>query len=182
MHATPGKHEVRKQVLQHLRTRTAEAVEGDSAKLRALLAHHLQGAEPLKVGIYIPMAHEVNLLPLLHEHPQHHYAVPRCHAGRKMTFHRIRDARTDTEPGAHGIPAPHEHLPEIAAGELNLIIVPGVAFTREGQRLGYGGGYYDRYLPGCKRAQIIAVAFAEQILPSLPTEEHDLRIPLLYHL
>ena len=177
-----GKHEVRRQVLKQLRPRPAQQVESDSARLRAMLAPLLQGAEPLNVGIYIPMAHEVNLLPLLQEFPHHRYAVPRCLPERKMAFHCIRNASTDTAPGAHGIPAPHEHLPTIPAEAFDILIVPGVAFSPGGQRLGYGGGYYDRYLPHCSHAQIIAVAFAEQMLPELPTEAHDLLKPQLYHL
>ena len=182
MNSSAGKQEVRQQVLQHLRTRPSHRVEEDSALLRAMLAPLLQTPTPQNVGIYIPMTHEVNLLPLLQEYPQHRYAVPRCLPGRHMEFHRIQDAQADTAPGAHGIPAPHTHLHIIPAEEFTLMIVPGVAFTPCGQRLGYGGGYYDRYLPLCKGAQIIALAFAEQMLPQLPTEPHDLHIPHVYHL
>lgn len=154
----------------------------DSALLRAELAPLLKGTPPLTVGIYIPMPHEVDLLPLLQEYPQHHYAVPRCSAGRQLCFHRITNAQTDTEPGIHGIPAPKQDLPVITPQEFDLLIVPGVAFTRQGDRLGYGGGYYDRYLPQCQHAQIIALAFARQILPHIPTETHDLRINKIIHL
>lgn len=182
MNASESKHKVRQQVLRHLRTRPTHRVEEDSARLRAMLAPILQASAPQNVAIYVPMAHEVNLLPLLQEYPQHHYAVPRCLPERRMEFHLIRDAHEDTAPGAHGIPAPHEHLPIIPAELFDLILVPGVAFTPNGQRLGYGGGYYDRYLPRCSRAKRIALAFAEQLLPQLPTEEHDLRIQYLYHL
>lgn len=83
------------------------------------------------------------------------------------------------EPGAMGIPAPALHRPIIDAREFDIVIVPGVAFTRAGARLGYGGGYYDRYLPRCTRAKILALAFPEQIVEHLATEEHDLRLPLI---
>lgn len=182
MNTPSGKHEVRRQVLQQLHTRPAKQVERDSTRLRLMLAPLLQGEVALHVGIYIPMEHEVNLLPLLQEYPRHRYAAPRCLPGHKMQFHHIRDAGADTAPGAHGIPAPHEHLPIILPEAFDLIIVPGVAFSPSGQRLGYGGGYYDRYLPHCRKAQIIALAFAEQMLPELPTEAHDLPIAQIYHL
>ena len=45
--------------------------------------------------------------------------------------------------------------------------------------MGYGGGYYDRFIPRCTRARVLALAFEEQIYDVLPTEEHDLRIPLI---
>lgn len=80
-----------------------------------------------------------------------------------------------------GIPAPLPDLPEIPPEKLDIILVPGVAFTIAGDRLGYGGGYYDRFLPLCSHALILAVAFPEQIESSLPTGEYDFRIPTLLH-
>ncbi|XP_057664766.1 5-formyltetrahydrofolate cyclo-ligase isoform X1 [Diorhabda carinulata] len=64
---------------------------------------------------------------------------------------------------------------------LDLIILPGVAFTREGDRLGHGGGYYDKFLDViCKEQPIppilIALAFEEQVLDSLPTEKNDYKV------
>lgn len=56
--------------------------------------------------------------------------------------------------------------------ELDLIIVPGLAFDRQGNRLGYGGGYYDRLLAEI-RAPKVALAFAAQIVDAIPTEKHD---------
>lgn len=60
---------------------------------------------------------------------------------------------------------------------LDAVIVPGLAFTRAGDRLGQGGGHFDRFLPrlaaGCLR---IGVAFREQLVPHLPVEAHDVRL------
>ncbi|MDO4751909.1 MAG: 5-formyltetrahydrofolate cyclo-ligase [Akkermansia sp.] len=176
------KHEVRQRVLARLIRMEEEQRSRDSATLRAELQPELAGSRPLNIGIYIPLPHEVNLLPLLQEHPQHRYAVPRCLKGRQMEFRHISNPSTDTRPGAMGIPEPCTHLSIIPPEELDIIIVPGVAFTEHGNRLGYGGGYYDRYLPRCTNAKLIATAFAEQMLPELPTEAHDLRIPHIIHL
>ncbi len=62
------------------------------------------------------------------------------------------------------------------ARTLDLIILPGLAFTRCGKRLGYGGGYYDRYLLRAPQAELIALAFAEQLCDDLPTDSHDRRV------
>ncbi len=75
-----------------------------------------------------------------------------------------------------GIPAPRAHTERIRPEDIDLLIVPGVAFTRSGDRIGYGGGYYDRFIPLCTKADVMALAFEEQILPELPVEKHDLRI------
>jgi 5-formyltetrahydrofolate cyclo-ligase len=63
---------------------------------------------------------------------------------------------------------------------LDVVVVPGLAFTPDGRRLGQGGGHYDRFLPrlraGCRT---VGAAFAEQLLPDLPTEPHDVRLDLV---
>lgn len=72
-----------------------------------------------------------------------------------------------------------DRFPIVPAAELDMVVVPLVAFDRTGARLGYGGGCYDRYLltlsPAC---QIIGIAFDEQRVDHVPTDAHDL--PLLH--
>lgn len=68
-----------------------------------------------------------------------------------------------------------DHFPIVPAAELDMIIVPLVAFDRTGARLGYGGGCYDRYLPMLSPAcQIVGVAFDEQRVDHVLTDAHDL--------
>ncbi len=63
---------------------------------------------------------------------------------------------------------------DVAADWADLILVPGTAFTRRGERLGQGGGWYDRFLPGRRdHAVTIGIGFAPQLVESLPTEPHD---------
>lgn len=71
-----------------------------------------------------------------------------------------------------------DHFPIVPAAELDMIIVPLVAFDRTGARLGYGGGCYDRYLPMLSPAcQIVGIAFDEQRVDHVPTDAHDLPLP-----
>lgn len=68
-----------------------------------------------------------------------------------------------------------DHFPIVPAAELDMVVVPLVAFDRTGARLGYGGGCYDRYLPTLSPAcQIIGIAFDEQRVEHVPTDAHDL--------
>lgn len=61
--------------------------------------------------------------------------------------------------------------------DVDLVIVPGMSFTQRGDRLGQGGGWYDRFLPRLRNGVItIGVCFAEQISAALPTERHDVRV------
>lgn len=109
-------------------------------------------------------------------------ALPRVAAGRELLeFCLIEDPVRDLAPGTWGIPEPAgdcQPLPEGAA--VDLVLAPGVAFTRHGDRLGYGRGYFDRFLatlPG--HALIVAAAYSIQLLGKLPVEPHDRRVALL---
>lgn len=62
---------------------------------------------------------------------------------------------------------------------IDLIMVPGVAFTEQGERLGMGKGYYDRFLPQASKAKKIGVTLSMQLAKSLPTEEHDVKMDFL---
>jgi len=62
----------------------------------------------------------------------------------------------------------------------DVVIVPGLAFTAEGDRLGQGGGWYDRFLVGCRTdCTTIGVGFREQLVEALPVERHDVRLDLV---
>ncbi|GFQ74721.1 5-formyltetrahydrofolate cyclo-ligase [Trichonephila clavata] len=69
----------------------------------------------------------------------------------------------------------------LATGGLDLIIVPGIGFTKDGQRIGNGKGYYDVYLKLCKekmseKFSTVSLAFREQVVPSIPVSDHDMVI------
>ena len=104
--------------------------------------------------------------------------VPRVNgATRMLELHAIGDVASDVAPGYQGIPEPHSALPRMAAATIDWVLVPGVAFSADGRRLGYGGGYYDRLMtelrPGIPR---IAGAFDAQIAQRIPAGSHDLRV------
>ena len=71
-----------------------------------------------------------------------------------------------------------DHFPIVPAAELDMVVVPLVAFDRTGARLGYGGGCYDRYLPTVAPGRpIVGIAFDEQRVDHVPTDAHDLSLP-----
>jgi 5-formyltetrahydrofolate cyclo-ligase len=84
----------------------------------------------------------------------------------------------DLEPGFKGIPEPVEACERVGPEAVDLVIVPGVAFDVRSGRLGYGGGFYDRFLASC-RAPRIAVAFSMQIVDGVPCDEHDLPVDVV---
>lgn len=79
--------------------------------------------------------------------------------------------------GAFGIDEPTAEARLCLPSEIDLVVVPGVAFTREGMRLGRGRGYYDKYLAQRDfRAYTVGVGYAHQLTEKLPTEPHDRRL------
>ena len=88
-----------------------------------------------------------------------------------MIFYKLTDF-SQLEPGYFGIPEPARG--EIAEWENALMIMPGVAFDKQNHRVGYGGGFYDRYLEKHPALKRIAAAFEFQILPEVPTEPTDI--------
>jgi 5-formyltetrahydrofolate cyclo-ligase len=78
--------------------------------------------------------------------------------------------------GPLGALEPPPGAPEVALDEIECVLVPGVAFSEDGLRLGRGGGYYDATLKHMPRARRVGLAFDAQVLPALPREPHD--VPL----
>ncbi len=177
MTSATQKQDLRQAVLAKLKAIPANTRKEYSAQLRKLLSAYLDTDNQLCAALYYPLPHEVDLLPLLPEYPQHIFAFPRCMPGRQLQFHQVKDPATDMQPGAIGIPAPLPQLPIVEPARFDIVIVPGVAFTTGGLRLGYGGGYYDRYLPRCTQAKLLALTYPQQIVDYIPTEAHDLTIP-----
>jgi 5-formyltetrahydrofolate cyclo-ligase len=70
--------------------------------------------------------------------------------------------------------------PAIDPTTIDLVVVPGVAFTLDGRRLGHGKAFYDRFLPGTP-ATTVGVCFSEQLVDDLPTEAHDIRLHHVVH-
>lgn len=93
---------------------------------------------------------------------------------RQRLEHRVVSGPDDLEPGFRSIPEPRVTCPLVSPAEIDLVLLPGVAFDPSGGRLGYGGGYYDRFLLACP-APRVALAFSLQIVEAVPREPHDLR-------
>jgi 5-formyltetrahydrofolate cyclo-ligase len=101
-------------------------------------------------------------------------AVPLCRpASRELIACRI-EGFGELEYGHYGIREPKARLIRpVLQGEIDAVVIPAVAFDRQGHRLGYGGGYYDRFLPDAPRAERIGIAFARQIVAAIPADPHD---------
>jgi 5-formyltetrahydrofolate cyclo-ligase len=101
-------------------------------------------------------------------------AFPYCYRGGIMEARSISHL-SELRPAVLGIPAPPDDAPVIAPDELDLIVVPALTYDKAGYRLGYGGGYYDRYLHGI-RAVTVGLVRERLIKENLPVEPHDIAV------
>ena len=103
-------------------------------------------------------------------------AYPVAHEDHRMTFH-LWDGAAPRPIGRHGITEPAG--PMVPREEVTAVIVPMVGFTVHGDRLGYGAGYYDRYLAPLPRPLLIGVAFDLQELAEAQRRDHDIGMDIV---
>lgn len=128
---------------------------------------------PTCIGLYAALKNEVDLS-LVFQKCQSlgiTTAYPRIN-GDYITFHIVNSHEELLSTPPHGI---HEPSPNASLVVPDLLIVPGLAFTKEGKRLGRGKGHYDRYLSQY-HPKTISLAFSWQLFDDLPTEPHDVII------
>ena len=124
---------------------------------------------------YMPIKSEVDLTPLLERFPQKRWVLPRIRPeeNHRMDFHLYDAAHLIQHPFGMMEPAPDS--PILAAEEIELTLVPGLAYDRRGYRLGYGGGYYDRFL-SCFRGLSAGIVFHDLLMDSIPHGGHDVPV------
>lgn len=159
---------------------------GEVARLSERIRVHLVGMAPYRecrtlLG-YVSFRQEVDTLPLLREALEggKRLVLPRVNRReRTLELYRVTDL-VDLQPGYQGILEPDpRRCSRVDPDEIELVLVPGVAFDRRGYRLGYGGGYYDRLLTDIPRALKAGLAFSLQVVEFLPIFPHDQPVDLL---
>lgn len=153
-----------RQVLDQLPAHTRTT---SSAAICETIAPMLTGT----VALFYPTPREPDLTALLDFCPAVTFCFPRVLGEGKMEFQPVNDLSV-LRPGAFGIPEP-SGIPAISPSQLSTIICPGVAFTKDGLRLGQGGGYYDRFLIQAPDSRKIGTCFSCQIVSELSTAPHD---------
>lgn len=148
--------------------------------LQPLIERQRAACEPsAPVALFVSMAWEIDTAPLdawLREQ-----GIPRALpaiVGDELAFRRVpADAEIDDLPrGVWNIPAPGPEHPTVGLEDCALVVCPGLAFDRQGGRLGQGRGYYDRALVAARaRGEVVAIGFGldEQEVEAVPTDAHD---------
>lgn len=169
-----------KQALRQ-RCRAIRRELGEETRLRASrsICAHLAAWEVFQraetILTYLPIKAEVDLRPLLEPFPAKHWLLPRIvpEENHRMDFHPYDPARLVIHK--FGMAEPAADLPVVPAEEIQLVLVPGLAYDRQGWRLGYGGGYYDRFLSQFGGVSV-GVAYHALVLEAVPHSGYDLPV------
>jgi 5-formyltetrahydrofolate cyclo-ligase len=124
---------------------------------------------------YAPLPEEVDPAPIVRALRARgaRIALPRVCGPGELALHWV-ESDTPLEPGAFGIREPSAECAAVAPADLDLVLVPGVAFDAACNRLGFGGGYYDALLASLPSSVArVGLAFDEQMCESVPQEAHD---------
>lgn len=198
MEPADAKKELRQQMLA-VRAQIPDASRSEQslaasriAELEVLKPLRARRGGKLNVFCYVSFRYEPDTRPLLAscQAQGDRLLVPKIGAQRSLTLHELT-GMADLVPGTWGIPEPAAHTaiwPPERYPEIDVIVVPGLAFDPKGGRIGFGGGYYDRLIDELSRrsgglSQVVlgALALEELILPeAIPMESHDFRLDLLF--
>lgn len=170
-----NKQELRSRIRSKKRAMTPAEIEEKSRMLceKFLQSEAYQAAS--SVYGYLPYNQEVRTVPMLEQalRDGKRVAVPKCY-GDEMRFLWMDDL-SKVEKGYAGIPEPIADEP-VADDRSALVLMPGLAFDPQGHRIGYGGGFYDKFLAGEPGHPTLALCYDFQMLPSLETEEFDIPV------
>ena len=166
------KYALRKEIRQQKRAMTSEQIVAASRKLTELFLASDLYRQAKSVYGYLPYNQEVRTVPILEQaiRDGKRVAVPKVY-GEEMKFIWMDDLSA-VSTGYAGIPEPVADGP-IADDSTALVLMPGLAFDPQGHRIGYGGGFYDKFLAVEPNHPTLALCYAFQMREHLQTEEFD---------
>jgi 5-formyltetrahydrofolate cyclo-ligase len=166
------KREVRDRYRAVRESMTGEQVARASTALCQRLSDWAVLQEARTVLTYIAFRNEIDLALLFERLPGIDWVVPRV-VGRRLVLHPYDPARLVRH--RYGMLEPAADLPTAEPGALDLVLVPGVAYDRRGGRMGFGGGFYDGFLPTTPALRA-GITYDRCLVDELPCDEHDQRM------
>ena len=172
------KQALRKQIRDQKRAMTEEQIVTKSEALGRLFAASEAYKAAKTIYGYLPYNQEVRTTAMLQQalDDGKKVAVPKCY-GDEMRFIYLDDL-SKVENGYCNIPEPIEDGP-IADDPTALVLMPGLAFDPQGHRMGYGGGFYDKFLAAEPNHPTLALCYDFQMMEHLETEAHDIPVDVV---
>lgn len=172
----PSAPETKRTVRQYLADLRSTLTAAERAAASQQIVHSLRTLPELRsagvIGIYVPVGAEVDIWPLIAAWPERRFLLPYVSDERTMGYREYLPGRPLIRGGT-GIPEPEAAAPEWPPSAIAALVIPGLGFDRDGNRMGSGRGYFDRFLADCAAVRI-GVAFACQIVPRLPHDRYDI--------
>ena len=169
---TKSKSDIRRAAKSAVKALTAQQKADKSTLILSCIASSESIKSAKTVALYASLSEEVQSVELIELLSQTKRVVLPRVAGDDMDFYPYTPS--SLKVGAFGIEEPQGSEP-ISPDEIDVIVVPGVAFTTDGKRCGRGKGYYDKYLSRSGfRAIKIGVCYTEQLAEDIPNEPHDI--------
>lgn len=172
------KKQLRRMIRERKRAMTEAEIQSRSEALAQLLYASEAYRNAKTIYGYLPYNQEVRTVPMLEQalRDGKRVAVPKVF-GDEMKFLYLQDL-TQVAKGYAGIPEPIADEP-VAEDKTALVLMPGLAFDPKGHRIGYGGGFYDKFLAAEPNHPTLALCYEFQLLPKLETEEHDIPVDMV---
>ena len=169
------KKELRRQIREKKRAMTEEQIVAAGERLGELFLACKQYQEAKTIYGYLPYNQEVRTVPMLEQAMRDgkRVAVPKCY-GDTMRFIYMDDL-SKVELGYANIPEPIADGP-VADDPTALVLMPGLAFTEDGNRMGYGGGFYDKFLAAEPNHPTVALCYDFQMVDYIPTDDYDIPV------
>ncbi|HEY4686614.1 MAG TPA: 5-formyltetrahydrofolate cyclo-ligase [Candidatus Subteraquimicrobiales bacterium] len=174
------KDRLRKEILARRKAQSEPEIRDKSRKIGQTLFNLEEFKRATVVAFYVSFGSEVRTRDLVEESLKigKQVAVPFCKVDQvDLGLSLIQNFQEDLEPGAFGILEPKKgKRAEFPLSEVDLMTIPGIVFDLAGHRLGYGQGFYDKFLNQMSKAILIGMGFELQIVERLPKMPHDISV------
>lgn len=171
------KTDIRKAILSKRDLLTTQQIARKSLEIKKRLFNLLEFKEATLISFYISFRSEVQTHEMIKEalRLDKRVVVPIVEREKILSLSELKDFDNELEIGKFGILEPNlKYRREVNLSEVELVIVPGIVFDKNGNRIGYGGGYYDNLLSRMKCVPFIGLAYELQIVPQVSAEEYDI--------
>lgn len=174
------KDEIRRRILEQRKHMSSEDVEEKSERIHGRLFNSPYYQSSRTIMTYVDFQNEVETRSIINKAigEGKNIVVPLCGQNYSLLPVKI-GSLGDLEKGNKGILEPKK-IDIVDVKKLDLVLMPGVTFDRNGNRLGYGLGYYDRFLAQLSPStMIVALAYGFQVVQTLPYEDYDQKVNLI---
>ena len=177
-----AKSDIRKDILYKRNSLSESEIINNSKiiNLRVIATKEYQSST--SIGAYYPTGSEVKTFDIIKHSIDNkkEIGLPRVIDSTKIKFFKIIEdsfEKIKFTKGKYGIF--ENSLSTISIDQMDLLIIPGIAFDSQGNRIGYGKGYYDRFLSSRKAKYIIGLAYEAQIINEIPNNDHDIPVNII---